>query len=123
MKKLFSFLLSLLIIHSSSADQLDGLAIFDFLIYVILTGAVSLVVLLLSSIIRFSRKEYKVSIVLNLSAAVLVICSIYSIDNLGSGIDPGFLAFCVGSLILSILLVILNYRIGLKKSKYRNSHK
>lgn len=115
MKKLISLLLSLLIIHPALADQLDGLAIFDFLIYVVLVGGISLIVLLLSSIIRFSRKEYKVNIVLNLSAAVLLICSIYSIDILGSGIDPGFLAFCIGSLILSIVLVILNYRIGLKK--------
>lgn len=123
MKKLLSLVLSLLLINSAVADQLDGLAIFDFLIYVILTGAVSLVVLLLSSIIRFSRKECKVSIVLNFSATVLLICSIFSIDNLGSGIDPGFLTFCIGTSLLSILLVILNYRIGFKKSKKINEYK
>jgi hypothetical protein len=41
---------------------------------------------------------------------------------LRSGIDPGFLAFCIGCILLSILLVILNYSTGAKKRRI-NSNK
>ena len=117
MKKLYLLLLTLLFAASSFADQLDGLAIFDFLIYVILVGVISIPVLLISSIFRFNRKEYKVSMALNFSATALIICSIISIANSGSCIDPGFLAICIGISIVSILLLILNHRIGRNKIK------
>lgn len=117
MKKLYLLILTLIVATSSFADQLDGLAIFDFLIYVILIGAICVLVVLFSSIYRFTRKEYKVSIPLNFSASVLIICSLIYIGNLGSSIDSGFLAFCMGISVISILLIILNYRIGLKKNR------
>ncbi|MNY35057.1 hypothetical protein D3C86_1694400 [compost metagenome] len=117
MRKLFILLFTLTIGNASFADQLDGLAILDFLIYVLLIGAICIVVLFFSTIFRFARKEYKVSIPLNFSASVLILCVLISMVNLGSSIDPGFLAFCIGITIISILLIILNYRIGLKNTK------
>ncbi|MGV3610548.1 MAG: hypothetical protein ACO1N0_06345 [Fluviicola sp.] len=117
MKKLYILLFTLIFGNASFADQLDGLAILDFLIYVLLIGAVCIVVLFFSTIFRFAQKEYKVSIPLNFSASVLILCALISIENLGSGIDPGFLAVCIGITIVSILLIILNYRIGLKEMK------
>jgi peptidoglycan/LPS O-acetylase OafA/YrhL len=106
---------ALLIANYSFADQLDGLAIFDFLIYVILFGGGSLLALIVSALFRFTQKEYKVSIALNFSASVLSFCALIAIGNLDSAIDPGFLAFCIGSITLSVLLMILNYRVGIKR--------
>lgn len=117
MKKLYILLFTLILGNASIADQLDGLAILDFLIYVLLIGAVCIIVLFFSTIFRFAQKENKVNIPLNFSASVLILCALISIENLGSGIDPGFLAFCIGITIVSILLIILNYRMGLKKRK------
>lgn len=117
MKKLYTLLFTLIIGNVSFADQLDGLAILDFLIYVLLIGAVCILVLFFATISRFAQKEYKVSIPLNFSASALILCALVSIGNLGSGIDPGFLTFCIGVTIISILLIILNYRIGFKKMK------
>ena len=108
-------ILTLLIANYTFADQLDGLAIFDFLIYVLLIGGVSLVALIISSAFRFTQKKYKVNIPLNISAYVLSTCALIAIGNLDSGIDPGFLAFCIGSIILSILLMIGNYRFGINR--------
>ena len=116
MKKLL-LILTLLFANFSFADQLDGLAIFDFLIYVILIGGVSLLALIVSSVFRFTRKKYKVSILLNLSASMLSFCALLAIWNLDSGIDPGFLAFCIASIVLSTLLIFLNYRFGIKRTR------
>lgn len=117
LKKLPLSVFFILLVNSVSADQLDGLAFLDFLIYIILLGAVSLFLLLVASLIRFSRSKPKVSLILNFSATTVVLCSLISIDNLGSGIDPGFLAFCIGCTALSILLVILNNSVGAKKRR------
>lgn len=116
MKKLYLLMLTLLIATHSFADQLDGLAIFDFLIYVLLIGAFCMLVLFFTSLFRFTRREYKVSLPLNFSASLLIVCSLITIVNLGSSIDSGFLAFCVGISLVSILLIILNYRIGMRKT-------
>ena len=114
--KLFLLIVTLTIANNSFADQLDGLAIFDFLIWFLLIGVVCLFGLIISAIIRFTRKEYKVSIPLNFFASVLSMCALISIVNLESGIDPGFLTFCIVSILLSLLLMILNYRIGIKNN-------
>lgn len=116
MKKLYLLMPTLLIATHSFADQLDGLAIFDFLIYVIGIGAFCMLVLFFTSLFRFTRREYKVSLPLNFSASVLIVCSLITIGNLCSSIDSGFLAFCVGISLVSILLIILNYRIGMRKT-------
>lgn len=115
--KLYILLFALIIGNTSFADPLDGLAIFDLLIYVLLTGAVCIVILFFSTILRFARKEYKVSIPLNFSASALIFCALISMGNLGPSIDPGFSACCIGIIIISILLIILNYRIGLKNKE------
>lgn len=120
MKKLI-LILTLLIANFSFADQLDGLAIFDFLIWFILLGAVCLFGLIISAVVRFTRKEYRVSIPLNFFASVLSVCALIAMGNLESGIDPGFLAFCIGSISLSILLMILNYRIGIKNDEEKQN--
>lgn len=117
MRKLYVLIFMLIIATNSFADQLDGLAVFDFLIYIILMGAICILVVVFSSIFRFTRKDYKVSVPLNFSASLLVICSLFTIRNLGPSIDPGFLVFCIAILVLSILLIVLNYRIGRKKSE------
>lgn len=109
---IFSVFLAL----GSRADQLDGLAVFDFLIYVILIGAIALLALIISSFIRFSIMKNKVSIPLNFSASILITCAFIAMGNLSSSIDPGFLVFCLGTIVLSIFLMILNYRVGIKKS-------
>lgn len=67
LKKLPLSVFFILLVNSVSADQLDGLAFLDFLIYIILLGAVSLFLLLVASLIRFSRSKPKVSLILNFS--------------------------------------------------------
>ncbi len=116
MKKLLLWIVLITISYTSFADQLDGLAIFDFLIWFLLIGAVSLLGLVISAVIRFAQKEHKVSRPLNFFASALSACVLISIVNLESSIDPGFSAFCIGSIVLSLLLVILNYRAGIKKT-------
>lgn len=115
MKKFYLLILALIIGNSLLADQLDGLAFLDTLIYVFLIGAICSLVLFFSAVFRFSRKKYKVSTPLTISATLLVICSFISIKTLGSSIDPGFFAVCIGIALLSILLIILNYRVGIKR--------
>lgn len=116
MKKLLLWIVPISISNTSFADQLYGLAIFDFLIWFLLIGAVSLLGLVISAVIRFAQKDSKVSRPLNFFASALSASVLISIVNLESSIDPGFLAFCIGSIVLSLLLVILNYRAGIKKT-------
>ncbi len=115
MKKHILFLLSFLVIHSVLADQLDGLAVLNYLVYVFLLETIAILVLLFSTGYRFTRKEQKVNPTLNVSATIIIICSLFAIDDLGSGIDPGFLAFSIGMIGLSLLLIFLNYFVGRKK--------
>ncbi|MBC9813582.1 hypothetical protein H9Y05_13985 [Crocinitomicaceae bacterium CZZ-1] len=117
MKKLSLLLTSLVIGNRLLADQLDGLAFLDTLVYVLFVGIISSLVLFLTAIFRFSRKEYKVSTPLTISASIVLMCAFISIRTLGSGIDPGFLTFCIGIAILAIVLIILNYRVGIKRIK------
>ncbi|WP_066758807.1 hypothetical protein [Crocinitomix algicola] len=118
MKKFYLSIIALIFGVYSYADQLDGLAIFEFLIYVIMFGGVCFITLIITALIRFSYKENKVSPSLNISAILLILCAIISIGNLGSSIDGGFLAFCLSTIALALLLIFLNYRVG---SSHRNS--
>lgn len=115
MKKHVLFLLSFLVIHSVLADQLDGLAVLNYLVYVLLLEAIAILVLLFSTGYRFTQKEQKVNPTLNVSATIIIICSLFAIDDLGYGIDPGFLSFSIGMIGLSLLLIFLNYFVGRKK--------
>jgi|GEM_PF-3060219 len=119
MNRYFLLTLLLTLAHTASADQLDGLENLDVLLIVGLIGAISIVVLvfsLLRTIInRLAEEKFKVSIGINLSCATLIICSIISMATFGSRIDPGFLLTCIGIIVVSSLLIVLNYKVGSKR--------
>lgn len=119
MNRYFLLTILLMLAHTASADQLDGLENLDVLLIVGLIGAISIIVLvfsLLRTIInRLAEKEFKVSIGINLSCATLIICSIISMATLGSRIDSGFLLTCIGIIVVSSLLIVLNYKVGSKR--------
>jgi peptidoglycan/LPS O-acetylase OafA/YrhL len=112
MKKTIFLFSTLILAHSSFADVLDGLAIFDFLIYVLFSGAISFLFLIIAALFRFTQKSHKVSVQLNIFASIFILCALISLGNLGSGIDPGFSAICIGGILLAIVLVIFNYGLG-----------
>ncbi|WP_159038360.1 hypothetical protein [Brumimicrobium mesophilum] len=97
------------------AGQLDGLEGLYIVVPAVLVAAVSILVLLSSSYVRFVVRRNKVNITLNISCVVLSLCALISITTLGGGIDPGFLATCWGLLIISIVLIFLNFRVGLNR--------
>ncbi|MCF8415964.1 MAG: hypothetical protein K9G40_06955 [Crocinitomicaceae bacterium] len=119
MNRYFLLTMLLTLAHTASADQLDGLENLDVLLIVGLIGAISIIVLvfsLLRTIInRLAKEKFKVSIGINLSCATLIICSIIAMAALGSRIDPGFLLTCIGIIVVSSLLIVLNYKVGSKR--------
>jgi hypothetical protein len=119
MNRYFLLTILLTLAHTASADQLDGLENLDVLLIVGVIGAISIIVLvfsLLRTIInRLAEEEFKVSIGINLSCATLIICSIIAMATLGSRIDPGFLLFCIGIIVVASLLIVLNYKVGAKR--------
>lgn len=119
MNRYFLLTILLTLAHTASADQLDGLENLDVLLIVGLIGAISIIVLVFSLfrtiINRLAEEEFKVSIGINLSCATLIICSIITMVTLGSRIDPGFLLTCIGIIVVSSLLIVLNYKVGSKR--------
>ena len=115
MNRYFLLTILLTLAHTASADQLDGLDNMDAILILGLIGAISIVVLvfsLLRTIInRLAQEEFKLSIGINLSCSALIICSLIAITALGSQIDTGFLFACIGIIVVSSLLIVLNYKV------------
>ena len=112
MKKIYISALTLFIALYARADQLDGLENLATIAILTGIGAISLLVLIITAVIRFSKKEHKLSNPLNLAGGVLIFCSIGAWSTLGTTIDPGFRATCFGLILTSLALITLNYRIG-----------
>lgn len=110
-----------LIAHTASADQLDGLQSLDFLLILGLFAAICVIVLFISLvrtiINRTVDEEFKVSIGINFSCSALIICALLTVTVLGSRIDPGFLVACLGIIMVSCLLIFLNYKVGSKRKE------
>lgn len=106
--------LLLTIAKLASATELDGLANLDIMLFSGLTGVVSVFVIIFSFVNRFAIRKNKVNKTLNISCTMLIICSGVALLTLGSEIDAGFLATCLVSIFISILLIVLNQRIGLR---------
>lgn len=110
-----------LIAHTASADQLDGLQSLDFLLILGLIAAICVIVLFISLvrtiINRTADEEFKVSIGINISCSALIICALLTVNVLGSRIDPGFLVACLGIIMVSCLLIFLNYKVGSKRKE------
>ncbi|RFC54314.1 hypothetical protein DXU93_07750 [Brumimicrobium aurantiacum] len=95
---------------SVSAAAIDGLKNLEYVAFLVLLGAISLLVLLISFVYRLSQN--KRSKVVTVAAFSLLICAFGSIAILGlTSIDPGFLATCIGLIVLSILAIVLNYKL------------
>lgn len=109
-KTYFLIFIILLISKSVSAAAIDGLKNLEYIVILILLGAVSFLVLLFSFIYRLSKK--KRNNVTNIAASTVIISAFSSIMILGlTSIDPGFLATCIGLIIFSILAIFLNYKL------------
>ena len=110
-----------LIAYTASADQLDGLQSLDFLLILGLIAAICVIVLFISLvrtiINRTADEEFKVSIGINISCSALIICALLTVTVLGSRIDPGFLVACLGIIMVSCLLIFLNYKLGSKRKE------
>ena len=110
-----------LIAYTASADQLDGLQSLDFLLILGLLAAICVLVLFISLvrtiINRTADEEFKVSIGINISCSALIICALLTLTVLGSRIDPGFLVACLGIIMVSCLLIFLNYKLGSKRKE------
>lgn len=113
MKRYYLSLLMFLLVQPAYAD--GGMVGMEFIIFTVPIGAICALVMLLTAIRRFSSKAHKVSVPLNVSALILIICAFVSISALASGIDPGFLATCCGLILVSALLIILNFNVGIKR--------
>ena len=111
----------LLLAQTASADQLDGLQSLDFLLILVLFAAICVIVLFISLvrtiINRTADEEFKVSIGINISCSALIICALLTVTVLGSRIDPGFLVACLGIIMVSCLLIFLNYKVGSKRKE------
>lgn len=119
MNRYFLLTILLTLAHTASADQLDGLDHLDAILILGLIGVISSIVLvfsLLRTIInRLAQEEFEVSIGINLSCSALIICSLIVMTTLGSHIDPGVLFACLGIIVVSSLLIVLNYKVGSKR--------
>lgn len=118
MNRYFLLTILLTLAHTASADQLDGLDNLDAILILGLIGAISIIVLVFSLvktiINRLTHEQFKVSIGINLSCSTLIICSLFAITALDSQIDTGFLVSCIGIIVVSSLLIVLNYKVGSK---------
>ena len=112
MKRFYLVASALLLCHAAYADQLDGLEDLGTIVTVISIAIVHLFILFFSGVIRFSEKEYKVSIPLNFASFILILCSLIALSTLGSSIDPGFRLTCIGIILLAGTAILLNYRVG-----------
>ena len=75
-------------------------------------GVICLLALLIISLKRFDSKTTEPSASLTIFGILLIICSLSCIVAMGlMSIDPGFLAVCIIASALSILLIILNYKL------------
>lgn len=119
MNRFFLLTILLTLAHTASADQLEGLDNLDAILILGLICSISIIVLvfsLLRTVInRLAQEEFKVSIGINLSCSALIMCSLIAMATLGSQIDPRFLFACIGIIVVSGLLIVLNYKVGSKR--------
>ncbi len=115
MNRYYLLLLAILLAKTASADQLDGLAYIDGLLILALIGAVCFLILFFSIVNRFAFEKHKINITLNVTSSILIICSTIAIFTLGSSIDPGFRVACLGTIIVSTILIVLNYKVEKQK--------
>ncbi|TNE31664.1 MAG: hypothetical protein EP346_00295 [Bacteroidetes bacterium] len=80
---------------------------------------ISVLVLLVSSIIRLTKGKNKASMLVNVSGAVSILCSVLSMAILRTEIDSGFLTTCLGIIFTSTTLIVLNQRVGRSKNEDR----
>jgi uncharacterized membrane protein YhaH (DUF805 family) len=110
--------LLLFLTQTASADQLEGLQSLDVMLILGLIAAVSILVLFISLlrtvVNRLANEEFKVSVGINFSCLVLIICALLAMIILGSQIDQGFLVATLGTIAVSCLLIVLNYKVGSK---------
>ena len=115
MKKQQLTLVLLFIGHFAHADpNLDGLGV---ILGVASIGFLSILILIFSSINRFTRNDYKVNMTLNLASIALIVSALIELLILGSQIDSGFFNTCISAIAVSILLIVLNFRSGIKRKK------
>ncbi len=109
--------LVLLLGNTATADQLDGLADINLILTLLGIGVIHVFILFFAIIGRFTRRDYKVSVALNYACIVLMLVSFVEIMTLGESIDPGFLATCMGVIVITAALILLNYRVGISRKK------
>ena len=115
MRKLYLLLAILLL--STSAYAQGGMAGVGAVLILSVIGLISVLMLLIFSVKRFSKSKNTVHIGLNVAATLLICCSLLAIAILSSEIDACFLTTCIVMVLISVLLIILNYRIGNPKKR------
>jgi NADH:ubiquinone oxidoreductase subunit 6 (subunit J) len=112
MQKFHLVILLLLLVPSAHADQLDGLEGLATIFILIVVGAIFVLLLVISSIYRFTTRPHKVNKTLNFSGSTLIVASFLEIRIIGfNSIDPGFLSTCIGVGVLSGILIYFNYKL------------
>lgn len=118
MSRYYLLLILLLLGKTASADQLDGLNDLGTIVFLLLIGVISILVLIVSAVRRFTRTEFKVSLPLNFACTVLIGISLIAIVTIGfTDIDPGFLTACLAVILISALLILANYRVGINRKE------
>ena len=101
---------------TASADQLDGFESLNAILILAVFAAISAIVLVFSLfttiVSRLAQEEFKVSIGINFSCSTLIICSLIAL----AFPDPGFRLACLGIIVVSGVLIYLNYTVGSKRS-------
>lgn len=114
MKKTYALVLILLTARLAYAQGgMEGLGIVIVLSIISLLAAL---VLFISAVKRFSARSGKVSRGLNVSGAVLITSASLSLAIIGEEVDSGYLNTCIAAVSLSVLLIILNHSVGLKRN-------
>lgn len=110
MYKYFILIITLFTGSVVRADQLDGLAFLTVLIPAVIVGGISFLVMLVSAMVRFSANSTPKAVrMLNISGVVLILSALVCIFSIGfTNIDPGFLATCIGMIVIAGILLFLS---------------
>lgn len=121
LKRYYLLTLLLVIAQTASANQSDFMDGLETLLYVGIVGAISVVLLVFSVVDKLlnllAQKEATVSIGINLSSTVIIICAFIVMALFGEQIAPEILLSCIGAIIVCLLLIVLNYKTGNKSTK------
>ena len=113
MNRCYFLLIAFLFGQFAFAD--GSLGGFEVTLTLVIIALVALVGVIIFTALRFTSKSSKVSVPMNVTCAIMGSCAFMSLLSLGSSIDSGFQITCYITMFISIVLIFLNYRVGISK--------